>query len=119
MTVQMEGSAPIDVDASIRRVTIGGSGKRQLPMGFGGSWFVPYSAPGEEDANLKAAMGAAYDYGIRHFDTGARYGGGHSEELYGQFLKGRREEIYLASKSDTAEMTADAMAAEVDGSLGR
>jgi myo-inositol catabolism protein IolS len=119
MTVEMEGSAHVDVDASIKPVTIGAGGKRQLPMGFGGSWFIPYSARGEEDANLKAAMDAAYASGIRHFDTGARYGGGHSEELYAQFMKGRREEIYLASKSDTAAMTADAMAAEVDGSLGR
>jgi aryl-alcohol dehydrogenase-like predicted oxidoreductase len=88
-------------------------------MGFGGSWFVPYSAPSEEDRNLRGAIDAAYDYGIRHFDTGARYGGGHSEVLYGQFLKGKRELIYLASKSDTSEMTAAAMLAEVDGSLRR
>src|ERR1700730_14183649 len=119
MAFEMEGNTRIELDASIKPVTIGRSGKRQLPMGFGGSWFIPYSEPGEEDANLMAAMGAAYDNGIRHFDTAAGYGGGHSEELYGQFLKGRREEIYLASKSDTAEMTADAMAAEVDGSLAR
>jgi len=88
-------------------------------MGFGGSWFVPYSAASQEDANLRAAMDAAYESGIRHFDTGARYGGGHSEELYAGFLAGRRDQVFLASKSDTKEMTAAAMLAEVDGSLRR
>jgi len=92
---------------------------RQPPLGFGGSWFVPYSSPSEEDANLLAAMEAVYEAGVRHFDTGAGYGGGHSEELYGQFIKGRRESIFLASKSDPKETTALAMLAEVEGSLRR
>ena len=107
------------VAASIKPVTIGPERKPQLPMGFGGSWYVPYSTPGEEDANLMAAMEVAYEHGIRHFDTAARYGGGHSEELYGAFIKNRREQIFLASKSDTPEMTAGAMLAQVDGSLRR
>lgn len=115
----MSDSTSIEIDSSIKPVTIGANSQPQLPMGFGGSWFVPYSTPGEEDTNLIAAMQVAYEYGIRHFDTAAGYGGGHSEELYGQFLKGRRDQIYLASKSDTVEMTAEAMLAEVDNSLRR
>lgn len=108
-----------EIDPSIKTLRIGRSGKDQLPMGFGGSWFVPYSTPGEEDANLLAAMEVAYDQGIRHFDTGARYGNGHSEELYGRFIRSRREQVFLGSKSDTAEMTAEAMLREIDGSLRR
>lgn len=115
----MPQSPRADADPSIKPVIIGSGGKPQLPMGFGGSWFVPYSTPSEEDANLLAAMEVAYEYGVRHFDTGAGYGGGHSEELYGRFIRSRREEIYVASKSDTKEMTAEAMLAEVDGSLKR
>ena len=67
------------------------SSSPQLPLGFGGSWFVPYSAPGEEDARLLGAIEAAYDAGVRHFDTAGGYGDGHSEEIYGRFLEGRRE----------------------------
>ena len=107
------------IDSSLKPIAIPPGGKPQAPMGLGGSWYVPYGQASENDAELLAAMQTAYDLGIRHFDTGARYGGGRSEELYGQFLKGRREEIFLASKSDTAEMTAAAMMAEVDGSLQR
>jgi myo-inositol catabolism protein IolS len=115
----MPDHAAPNVDPSIKPVTIGPRRKPQLPMGFGGSWYVPYSSPGEEDKNLLGAMQAAYDSGVRHFDTGAGYGGGHSEELYGQFMKGQREEIFLASKIDPAEGTAEAMLAEIDNSLRR
>ncbi len=115
----MSDSVQMKIDPSIQPIPIGPNGPPMLPMGFGGSWFVPYSTPSEEDAHLLAAIEVAYDYGLRHFDTAAGYGGGHSEELYGQFLKGRRDQIYLASKSDSAELTADAMLAEVDGSLRR
>src|SRR5689334_11909643 len=88
-------------------------------LGLGGSWFVPYSSPGEEDSNLLEAMQAMYDAGVRHFDTAAGYGSGHSEELYGRFIKGRRDQIFLASKSDPTEGTAVAMLAEIDASLRR
>jgi len=107
------------IDPSLKPVAIGASPKMTLPMGIGGSWFVPYSVASEDDRNFIGAIEAAYEAGVRHFDTGARYGGGHSEELYGRFLRGKREEVYLASKSDTTEMTAAAMLREVDGSLRR
>lgn len=106
------------VDPAIRPVRIGQFGG-QLPLGFGGSWFVPYSAPGEEDARLLGAIEASFDAGVRHFDTGAGYGDGHSEEIYGRFLKGRRAEVFLASKSNPEETTAAAMTAEIDASLRR
>jgi aryl-alcohol dehydrogenase-like predicted oxidoreductase len=112
-------ASPLSLGPSVRPVTIGTRGKPQLPLGLGGSWFVPYSAPGDEDAALLDAIAACYEAGLRHFDTGAGYGNGHSEELYGRFLKGRRGEVFLASKADPAETTAAAMLAEVDGSLRR
>ncbi len=103
----------------IKMITIGPGGKPMLPMGLGGSWFVPYSAPSEGDGELIDAMSGVYDAGIRHFDTGAGYGGGHSEELYGQFLKHRRDEVFLASKATPAAWTAEAMVEQIDGSLRR
>jgi aryl-alcohol dehydrogenase-like predicted oxidoreductase len=106
------------VAPSNRAVTIGQFAD-QLPLGFGGSWFVPYSEPGEEDFRLLGAIEAAYNGGIRHFDTAGGYGNGHSEEIYGRFLEGRRSEIFLASKADPTQTTAAAMMAEVDASLRR
>ncbi|MDQ0474746.1 aldo/keto reductase [Labrys wisconsinensis] len=107
------------IDPSIRPVTIGADFPPQLPLAFGGSWFVAYSAPGEEDVRLRGAIDAAYDSGVRHFDTAGGYGEGHSEEIYGAFLAGKRSEIFLASKANPAQATAAAMAAEVDASLRR
>jgi aryl-alcohol dehydrogenase-like predicted oxidoreductase len=109
----------VSVDPSIKTFRIGASPIEQLPLGLGGSWFVPYSSPGAEDANILGATAATYEQGIRHFDTGAGYGDGHSEELYGQFLAGKRDSVFLASKSDPKEATAASMIAEVEGSLRR
>lgn len=105
--------------APLRTVQIGQSPIALNPLAFGGSWFVPYSAPGEEDPHLMAAMQAAFDGGIRHFDTGAGYGGGHSEELYGRFLADKREAVFIASKANPAEATAQSMYDQVTGSLAR
>jgi myo-inositol catabolism protein IolS len=107
------------VDPALRPVTIGPGPKAVLPVGLGGSWFVPYGAPGEEDSRLLSAMAAVHEAGLRHFDTGAGYGNGHSEELYGRFIKGRRDDIFLASKADPDPSTAEAMLAEIEGSLRR
>lgn len=105
--------------AATDTIRIGKSPVEQPRLGFGGSWFVPYTEPSDEDRNLLAAMEAAYDAGIRHFDTAATYGKGHSEELYARFIAPRRDEIFLASKFDPAESTAAAIYAEVNASLHR
>ncbi|HEY9013151.1 MAG TPA: aldo/keto reductase [Devosia sp.] len=107
------------LDPSLRPVRIGTSAIEQAPLAFGGSWYMPYALASDEDIDRLAAMQAAFDGGIRHFDTGAGYGKGHSEELYRQFLKGRRDDLFIASKADPAESTAAAMYAQVEGSRKR
>ncbi len=99
----------------MRYSRLGTPSQQLLPLVLGGSWYDRSVS----DRDLTAAMEAAYANGIRQFDTGARYGGGHSEELIGQFIRDRRESVFLSSKSDTQEMTAEAMVAEVEGSLRR
>ncbi len=86
-----------------------------LPIAQGGSWY----ATGVSDEQLLGALDAAYTAGIRHFDTAAGYGNGRSETLLGQFLQGKRETVFLASKSHTDDLTAAASLAEVEGSLDR
>ncbi len=47
----------------------------------------------------RAVVDAAFDAGITLFDTADIYGGqGASEDLLGQVLKGRRDEVVLATK---------------------
>jgi len=46
----------------------------------------------------RAVLKAAFDKGVRHFDTAALYGFGKNESLVGETLKPFRKEIFLASK---------------------
>jgi aryl-alcohol dehydrogenase-like predicted oxidoreductase len=41
---------------------------------------------------------AVFERGIRHFDTAPVYGQGYSERLLGEFLRGRREKVSIATK---------------------
>ncbi len=99
----------------LRRAPLANNPLPLLPMAQGGSWY----AKGVADADLLGALQAAYTAGIRHFDTAAGYGGGRSETLLGQFLEGKREGVFLASKSHSDDLTAEAGLAEVEGSLRR
>jgi aryl-alcohol dehydrogenase-like predicted oxidoreductase len=64
-----------------------------------GLWAVPGSewGPGEDRASLDA-IEAALDAGVTFFDTADIYGGGHSEELLGQAMGGRRDRFVVATK---------------------
>jgi len=46
----------------------------------------------------REVLAAALDLGADHIDTAALYGGGRNETLVGEVLKGRRHEVFLASK---------------------
>jgi D-threo-aldose 1-dehydrogenase len=43
-------------------------------------------------------LDAAFDAGIRHFDTAPLYGFGEAESLLGRFLRGRRDAITITTK---------------------
>src|SRR5512140_1099465 len=86
--------------------TLGKSGIVVSPMGLG-CWAIggPWEwqgAPGGwgqvDDAESIRAIHAALDYGITFFDTAANYGTGHSEEILGRALAGRREKVVIATK---------------------
>ncbi len=51
-----------------------------------------------DDTQSLATLEAALDAGITFFDTADMYGVGHNERLLGQFLKGKREKVVLATK---------------------
>ena len=106
---------PIAVDPAIRRVTLGASSLDLLPMALGGSWY----ATEVDDADLIGAMEAAYEGGLRHYDTAAGYGAGRSEDLLGRFLADKRDSVFLASKASPPELTAAAMLGMVEQSIKR
>lgn len=68
---------------------------------IGGEWTLGGSQVGwgkTDDAESIRALEAAYDNGIRLFDTAANYGVGLSEQLVGQALKGRRQNCIISTK---------------------
>ncbi len=105
------------------------SGIEVTDMGLG-LWAVAGSewGPGEDQASLDA-IEVALDAGITFFDTADVYGAGHSEELLGQAMAGRRDRFIVASKigwidfdreADVSQYsTVDRLVAGVEGSLRR
>jgi len=66
------------------------------PIGFGGGpigdMFTVCDA-----ADARATLAAAWDNGIRHFDTAPHYGAGLSEQRMGAFLAEKPRDAYFAS----------------------
>jgi methylglyoxal reductase len=59
----------------------------------GGTWW------GETDDSLSIkAIQEAIDQGINLIDTAPGYGFGHSEEIVGKAIKGKREKVILSTK---------------------
>ena len=58
------------------------------------------SSPGDDqdDAQSVRAIQAALDAGVNWIDTAAIYGHGRAEEVVGQAIKGRRDEVIVATK---------------------
>ncbi|HEY1297493.1 MAG TPA: aldo/keto reductase [Chloroflexota bacterium] len=79
-------------------VALGRGGLRVGPLAFGGA---PLGNLGSEvsDADWRGALQAAWDTGIRYFDTAPHYGLGLSEERFGAGLAGRpRDEFIVSTK---------------------
>jgi len=63
-------------------------------MGVGGR----FSADTSRDAEQVHALQQGIELGMTFIDTAEVYGAGHSEELVGRAVRGRRDEVFLASK---------------------
>ena len=64
-------------------------------------------------------MEAAFDMGINYVDTARRYMGGRNEEIVGRALKGRRDKVYLATKTVSSSSSKKDMFADVETSLSK
>lgn len=69
---------------------------------IGGAWIDPkqrkFQWNGVDDNESIRAIQTALDNGINFFDTADCYGAGHSEELLGKALKGKRDSVVIATK---------------------
>lgn len=72
------------------------------PFFAGAGWYPPTGAPigyGDvDDAESTRAIHCALECGLTFFDTADAYGTGHSERILGEALKGRRDDVVIATK---------------------
>lgn len=75
---------------------LGKTGIKVTPYCLGAMMFGGMGNPDHDDA--VRIIHKALDFGINFIDTADRYSGGESEEIVGKALKGRRDNIVLATK---------------------
>jgi hypothetical protein len=98
--------------ASVQRyATLGRTGIKISDVSFGGSQL----GSGEGDL-----VRHAFDQGVNYFDSADSYGGGASETTIGEALRGKRDRVYLTSKTYTSPTDRrDTMMRSLEGSLRR
>jgi len=62
-------------------------------------------------------MRIAFEHGVNYVDTARRYMGGRNEEIVAQALKGRRDKVYVATKTQPASKSKEAIFKDVETSL--
>ncbi len=99
-------------DAHVRRyTTLGRTGMRVSDISFGSSRL----GPGEADL-----VRHALDVGVNYFDTADSYRDGESERTIGAALRGKRDRVYIASKTwASASDHRDTMMRALEASLRR
>ena len=78
----------------MQMTTLGRTGISTSVVGFGCAGL--FGLPGARER--RAVLDAAYDHGVRHFDTAPMYGLGRCEPELGAFVRGRRAEVTIATK---------------------
>ena len=75
---------------------LGRTGVQVSPLCLGAMMFGPWG--NQDQADSVRVIHAALDAGINFVDTADVYSGGVSEEIVGQALRGRRDDVVLATK---------------------
>jgi aryl-alcohol dehydrogenase-like predicted oxidoreductase len=81
----------------MRMRTLGGTGIKVSPYCLGAMMFGAWGNPDHEESIR--IIHAALDAGINFIDTADVYSAGESEEIVGKALRGRRDDVVLATKA--------------------
>ena len=82
-----------------------------------GTWHMADDA-GRRDDELRA-LRLGLHLGLALVDTAEMYGDGDAEELVGEAIRGRRDDVFLVSKVLPSNARADATVRACEGSLRR
>jgi aryl-alcohol dehydrogenase-like predicted oxidoreductase len=77
--------------------TLGGQGLTVSALGLGCMGMSEFYGPADESESI-ATIHAALDAGLNFLDTADAYGPHKNEELVGRAIRGRRQEVVLATK---------------------
>jgi len=98
---------------------LGSAGPKVSAIGFG-AWAMGGRGWGEvDDKETIAAVQRSIELGATFVDTAEVYGDGHSEELIGRALQGRRDEVFLATKVGGFDLSRRHITEAIDNSLRR
>ncbi|HSW64641.1 MAG TPA: aldo/keto reductase [Dissulfurispiraceae bacterium] len=106
-TVQQLASQPFIFPKPVYR-TLGRTGLKVTVVSFGAML-----TPEAEVIRL------AIDNGVNYVDTARRYMGGRNEEIVGQAIKGRRDKVYIATKTQPASTSKADIIKDVETSLSK
>src|SRR5271169_6751568 len=81
----------------MEKVKLGSQGAIVSRMGLGCMGMSEFYGE-RNDAESSATILRALDLGINFLDTADAYGIGDNEELIGKTIRGRRDEVFLATK---------------------
>src|ERR1051325_6916067 len=81
----------------MQRVRLGSQGAAVSRMGLGCMGMSEFYGD-RNDAESAATILRALDLGVNFLDTADMYGIGDNEELVGRTIRGRRDEVFLATK---------------------
>jgi aryl-alcohol dehydrogenase-like predicted oxidoreductase len=99
---------------SMERVKLGSQGAIVSRMGLGCMGMSEFYGE-RNDVESAATLLRALDLGINFLDTADTYGIGDNEELIGKTIKGRRDEVFLATKFANVRKKADPTYWEISG----
>ena len=82
----------------MKHVSLGGLDVSRIGLGAMTMAGTYTSGGGLDDAESVRAIRRALDLGVTHIDTAEIYGPFHSEELVGEAIRGRRDQVVVATK---------------------
>ncbi|MER6186682.1 aldo/keto reductase [Streptomyces sp. NPDC001652] len=82
----------------MKHVSLGGLGVSRIGLGAMTMAGTYTTGGGLDDAESIRTIHRALDLGVTHIDTAEIYGPFHSEEIVGKAIKGRRDDVVVATK---------------------
>ena len=92
-----------------------GATRRDVPVIGQGTWYQE----GDDPATALAALRKGLGLGMTHVDTAEMYGSGAAEEIVGEAIAGRRDEVFLVSKVLPQHASRGGTVAACEASLAR